>query len=69
MATAQKKGPGHLLSRLVASVFSTEELAFSCGQGIITSKGAVDEKKEPLDASKINTCKGTFVHDDAILLI
>ena len=58
VTTAQKKGPAHLLSRLIASVFTTEQLAYSCGQGIVTSKGASDGQREPLDAEKISACKG-----------
>ena len=57
VTTAQKKGPAHL-SRLIASVFTTEQLAYSCGQGIVTSKGASDGQREPLDAEKISACKG-----------
>ena len=64
VTVAQKRGPSHLLGRLVASVFSTEELASSCGQGIITtksSKGNNNDKKQPLDAAKISACKGRLV--------
>ena len=58
ISTALKKGPAHLLSRLIAAVFSTEELANSCGQGII--KGGNGEKKTPLDSVKISACKGQY---------
>lgn len=57
ITTAIKKGPGHLLSRLIAAVFTTEELANSCGQGLNRGNG---EEKLPLDAVKINACKGLY---------
>ena len=56
ISTALKKGPAHLLNWLIAAVLSTEELANSCGQGII--KGGNREKKTPLDSMKISACKG-----------
>ena len=58
ITTALKKGPAHLLSRLIAAVFSTDELANSCGQGII--KGGNAEQKMPLDSIKISACKGLY---------
>ena len=61
LQSSSTKGSIYLLARLVAMVFSSEELANSCGQGLHKS-GAGDSDKcqgrPPLDATKLSACKG-----------
>lgn len=60
---AHKKGPLFLLKKLLPLVFSTEELANSCGQGLVQKKEKANEKsKSPLDSQKVAVCKGE--HND-----
>ncbi|KAK3754798.1 hypothetical protein QZH41_020104 [Actinostola sp. cb2023] len=56
VANAHSKGPIHLLSRLLNLVYTTEELANSCGQGLSNMKGKQDGKK-PLDHKRKTACK------------
>ena len=60
---ARLKGPLHLLQKLIPLVFSNEELAQSCGQGIRSSctiklqeEGDI---KKSLDNAKVQVLKGT----------
>ena len=72
---ARVKGPLHLLQKLIPLVFSSEELAQSCGQGIGSSSTIklqeAGEIKKPLDNAKVQVLKGRtsnyndcFVSDD-----
>ena len=72
---ARVKGPLHLLQKLIPLVFSSEELAQSCGQGIGTSSTTkfqeAGDTKKPLDNAKVQVLKGRnsnqrdcFVSDD-----
>ena len=59
------KGPLHLLQKLIPLVFSLEEIALSCGQGIGVCTSAMKEQttgelKKPLDNVKIQVLKGIF---------
>ena len=53
---AHQKGPLFLLKKLLLLVFSTEELAHSCGQGLVLKQaGNVNQtSKSPLDPEKEN---------------
>ena len=56
---AHQKGPLFLLKKLLPLVFSTEELANSCGQGLVLNKGNENQsQKSPLDPEKVAVCKG-----------
>lgn len=58
---ARLKGPLHLLQKLIPLVFSSEELAQSCGQGIGSSstiKLQEGDIKKPLDNAKVQVFKG-----------
>ena len=57
---ARAKGPLYLLQKLIPEVFSTDELAQSCGQGIGNSN-SITEDKRPLDRVKTKVLKGTFI--------
>lgn len=72
---ARVKGPLHLLQKLIPLVFSNEELAQSCGQGIGSCSNVkpqeVGNVKKPLDNTKAQVLKGRtsdqnncFVSDD-----
>lgn len=74
---ARTKGPLHLLQKLIPLVFSNEELAQSCGQGIGTSGNVklqdAGNVKKPLDNTKAQVLKGMgynhnncFVSDDVM---
>ena len=58
------KGPTHLLQKLIPLVFTVEELANSCGQGITSSTNSKtqvcggDLAKKPLDQTKTRVLKG-----------
>ena len=59
------KGPLHLLQKLIPLVFTVEELANSCGQGITcsttnskTQVNGGDLAKKPLDQTKTRVLKG-----------
>ena len=59
---AHKKGPLFLLKKLLPLVFSTEELANSCGQGLVQKTEKANEKpKSPLDSQKVAVCKGEHI--------
>ena len=69
------KGSLHLLQKLIPLVFSSEELAQSCGQVIgVTSTTKLQEagdNRKPLDNAKVQVLKGRtsnhrdcFVSDD-----
>ncbi|XP_032239884.2 uncharacterized protein LOC116619312 [Nematostella vectensis] len=56
------KSPIGLLKKLIPIVFSAEELARSCGQGL--ARGGASQKedeKAPLDQHKVNACKDYLV--------
>ena len=60
---ARQKNPIFLLNKLIALVFSKEELANSCGLGIHTTsaKSAISKQsipKLPLDSYKVAACNG-----------
>ena len=55
---AHQKGALHLLNKLIPLVFTTEELASSCGKGLSSSSRPGAGGKIPLDATKVNVCKG-----------
>lgn len=55
---ATVKGPLHLLQKLVPLVFSVEELAQSCGQGLSASVNTNGESKTPLEPTKTKVLKG-----------
>jgi len=59
---ARLKGPLHLLQKLIPLVFSSEELAQSCGQGIGSSSTIKLQEegdiKKPLDNAKVQVFKG-----------
>ena len=72
---ARVKGPLRLLQKLIPLVFSSEELAQSCGQGIGPSSNIklqeAGDIKKPLDDTKVQVFKGRtpnhidcFVSDD-----
>ena len=58
------KGPTHLLQKLIPLVFTVEELANSCGQGISSTMNSKtqlsggDLTKKPLDQTKTRVLKG-----------
>ena len=58
------KGPTHLLQKLIPLVFTVEELANSCGQGISSTTNSKtqlsggDLIKKPLDQTKTRVLKG-----------
>ena len=58
VSCGHSRGPKHMLKKVVHLVFTDEELANSCGQGIYGTADA--EGKEPLDKMKIAACKGNL---------
>ena len=55
---ARLKGPIHLLQKLIPLVFTTEELANSCGQGISSKAHTHATQEKPLDPVKTQVLKG-----------
>ena len=54
-----KKNPLYLLNKLIALVFTENELANSCGLGLhSTASPSSATPKLPLDAYKVGACKG-----------
>ena len=69
---ARVKGPLHLLQKLIPLVFSSEELAQSCGQGIGSSSTSklqeAGDIRKPLDNAKVQVLKGrTSNHSDCFV--
>ena len=55
------EGPLFLFKKLTHLVFATEELANSCGQGLVRKKKQQQQQlqdKPPLDPEKVSVCKG-----------
>ena len=65
------KGPLHLLQKLIPLVFSSEELAQSCGQGIGSSSSIKPQEagdiKKPLDNTKVQVLKGRTSNNGHVL--
>ena len=55
---SDEKGPLFLFKKLTHLVFATEELANSCGQGLVQKKKQQLQDKSPLVPEKVSVCKG-----------